>query len=70
MLKNKEKKKMEMECPYHEKGRTALCGASITQMSTSAEDEESFCATEEHYRCPMLLSHVLRKGSERPKRVH
>lgn len=61
---------MEMECPYREKGRVTVCGASITHMTTSIDDEEAFCATEEHYRCPMLLAHVLRKGSERPKRVH
>lgn len=60
---------MEMECPYHEKGRAAVCGASITRLLTSTEDEKAFCASEEHYRCPMLLAHVLRKGSERPKRV-
>ena len=70
MLKNEEKEKMEMECPYQEKGRVTVCGASITRLHTSMEDQEAFCGTEDHYRCPMLLAHVLRLGSERPKRVH
>lgn len=50
-----------MECPYLEPGRlTSTCKASISRMVPSITETEEYCATEEHYRCPMLLSHVLR----------
>ncbi|HBG46552.1 MAG TPA: hypothetical protein DDW94_06120 [Deltaproteobacteria bacterium] len=58
------------ECPYLEKGNKAVCAASISLLAPTVEDEESYCLTEEHYRCPMLLSHVLRRGSARPKRLN
>lgn len=60
-----------MECPFLEKGRVAMCGASITMMAPSVEEEETWCNTEDHYRCPMLLSHILRSGArkERVKRI-
>jgi hypothetical protein len=60
-----------MECPYLEKGRVAMCGASITMMVPSIEEEKTWCSTEDHYRCPMLLGHVLRSGArkERVKRT-
>lgn len=51
------------ECPYLERGDPAVCGASITMMAPTVEEEESWCGTEDHYRCPMLLSHVLRAGN-------
>ncbi|MBI5643704.1 MAG: hypothetical protein HY954_09560 [Deltaproteobacteria bacterium] len=52
-----------MECPYLEAGTVHVCGASTRMMETTRDDEEEYCATEEHYRCPMLLSYVLRGGN-------
>lgn len=48
-----------------------MCGASITMMVPSIEEEKTWCSTEDHYRCPMLLGHVLRSGArkERSKRT-
>ncbi len=37
-----------------------FCGASLTRLLPGAEEVASWCSTEDHYRCPMLLSHVLR----------
>ena len=54
-----------MNCPYLEKGMTEMCAASITLLAPSAEEAEEYCLTEEHYRCPMLLGHVLRSGALR-----
>ncbi|MBI2412084.1 MAG: hypothetical protein HYV24_02610 [Deltaproteobacteria bacterium] len=52
-----------MNCPYLEKGKVEMCAASITLLAPSVEETEEYCSTEEHYRCPMLLSHVLRSGT-------
>ncbi|MEK6791274.1 MAG: hypothetical protein AABY45_06190 [Deltaproteobacteria bacterium] len=50
-----------MECPYFEAGtEREVCSASITLMTPDAHDETRYCATEDHYRCPMLLAYVLR----------
>ncbi|MBI1912033.1 MAG: hypothetical protein HYS21_08520 [Deltaproteobacteria bacterium] len=52
-----------MECPYLEGGNKAsYCNASFTLMVPSMDEKTTYCDTEEHYRCPMLLSHVLRGG--------
>lgn len=56
----------KMECPYLETGFDArfdevvVCGASITLTAPDADERRTYCDTEEHYRCPMLLSRVLR----------
>ena len=55
-----------MGCPYLERGRTSgFCSASVTLMVPSMEETDEYCRTEEHYRCPMLLAHVLRGGRGR-----
>jgi len=54
-----------MNCPYFEKGMTEMCVASVTLLAPTMEETEEYCLTEEHYRCPMLLGHVLRSGAER-----
>lgn len=55
-----------MECPYLEPGRVArFCNASISLMIPSVEESSCYCTTEEHYRCPMLVSHILRGGAAR-----
>lgn len=55
-----------MECPYLEPGQAArFCSASVSLMIPSIEESMSYCTTEEHYRCPMLVSHILRGGEPR-----
>lgn len=50
-----------MECPYLEEEITeSRCNASVTNLVPSVEEKVSYCTTEDHYRCPMLLAHVLR----------
>ena len=50
------------ECPYLEKKELkSICGASITAFTPA--DESDYCSTEEHYRCPMLISHMLRAAA-------
>ncbi len=34
-------------------------------MTPEDDDSENYCTTEEHYRCPLLLAHVLRGGRGR-----
>ena len=52
-----------MECPYLETDtEKSVCVASVTHLTPGGDDSENYCATEEHYRCPMLLAHVLRGG--------
>lgn len=52
-----------MDCIYLESGkRKSICTASITMMEPSAYETTAYCQTEEHYRCPILLAHTLRKG--------
>jgi len=53
-----------MDCPYLggiESMR--ICNASVTLMAPGGNDIVAYCTTEEHYRCPMLLSKLLRGGS-------
>ena len=40
-----------------------ICNASVTLMAPGENDIVAYCTTEEHYRCPMLLSKLLRGGS-------
>lgn len=54
-----------MKCPYLEQGKVvSLCFASVNFIMPEEDDLKEYCKTEEHYRCPMLLSHVLRGGAE------
>lgn len=54
-----------MDCPYLETGRKSrLCSAASSLMAPSIEDADTYCTTEEHYRCPMLLGHLLRGGKK------
>lgn len=63
MKEKKRKEKRNMGCPYLERGViTGYCNASVTLMTPSIEETGEYCETEEHYRCPMLLPHVLRGG--------
>ena len=53
-----------MECPYLEEGvLKRVCNASVTRMSPGVHETSLYCTTEEHYRCPVLLAHVLRGAS-------
>lgn len=55
---------MDRECPYIEtKPQDFVCGASVTSMVPSVSEFTTYCDTEEHYRCPILLARVLREVS-------
>lgn len=55
---------MDRECPYIEtRTQDFVCGASVTSMVPSVLDLTTYCDTEEHYRCPILLARVLREAS-------
>lgn len=55
---------MERECPYIEtRPQKPVCGASMTSMVPSVLELTTYCDTEEHYRCPILLARVLRESS-------
>ncbi len=58
---------MENECPYLRLGEKGgcLCTASLTKMEPSAIELKLYCTTEEHFRCPILLSRILRDGVRR-----
>lgn len=62
---------MENECPYIETGtKVMVCGACMTSTTPCASEFTPYCATEDHYRCPILLARVLREGSaERLRRT-
>jgi hypothetical protein len=60
---------MDRECPYIEsRPQDLVCGASVTSMVPSISEFTTYCDTEEHYRCPILLAKVLREVSENPVR--
>ena len=55
-----------MECRYLEKcGKNAVCTASLSKIIPGVLERMAYCDTEEHYRCPILIAHTLRKGSRR-----
>lgn len=55
------RKEMERECPYIEsRPKDLVCGASVTNMVPSVAEFTTYCGTEEHYRCAILLARVLR----------
>lgn len=55
-----------MECPYLEmEGEVSLCNASMGCMKPGNLEMVRYCTKEEHYRCPILLAHALRRGSAR-----
>lgn len=58
---------MDRECPYIEtRPEDPVCGASVTSMVPSVTEFTTYCDTEEHYRCPLLLARVLREVSVNP----
>ncbi|MFQ5735855.1 MAG: hypothetical protein ACE5GY_03210 [Thermodesulfobacteriota bacterium] len=60
---------MSDECPYLDAGRIIkLCKASDTLLMPSTERHKRYCSSDEHYRCPVLLGHVLRSGKEAARR--
>jgi|GEM_PF-1445706 hypothetical protein len=60
---------MDRECPYIEtRPEDLVCGASVTSMVPSITEFTTYCDTEEHYRCPILLARVLRESSANPYR--
>lgn len=53
-----------MECPYLETSREKnTCRASTRCMKPCEPEMTRYCKTEEHYRCPILLAHTLRRGA-------
>lgn len=55
-----------MICPYLEHGAAGrVCNASVTLMEPDDCDTVQYCSNEEHYRCPLLLAHVLRGSRDR-----
>ncbi|GMR04722.1 MAG: hypothetical protein BMS9Abin23_0627 [Thermodesulfobacteriota bacterium] len=53
-----------MECPYLGGVKTfRVCNASITLMQPGEADRMTYCKTGEFYRCPTMLSHLLRGGT-------
>ncbi|MEK7678828.1 MAG: hypothetical protein AAB356_01425 [Deltaproteobacteria bacterium] len=59
-----------MICPYLEHGAAnRVCNASVTLMKPDDRDTVQYCSSEEHYRCPLLLAHVLRGNRSRTLRV-
>ncbi len=51
------------ECMYLEGSeKNAVCGASLSHFAPGTFERQVYCDTEEHYRCPILLAHTLRKG--------
>lgn len=58
---------MDRECPYIEaRPEDLVCGASVASMVPSIVEFTTYCDTEEHYRCPILLARVLRESNENP----
>ncbi len=52
-----------MDCPYLETcGEESICHASTMCMKPGEPEIARYCKMEEHYRCPILLAHVLRGG--------
>lgn len=53
-----------MDCPYLENcGEESVCNASTRRMKPGEPEMTRYCKMEEHYRCPILLAHILRGGS-------
>ena len=63
---------MERECPYIDtRPNDFICTASMTSMSPSVSEFTTYCGTEDHDRCPILLARVLRESSlTRPQRAN
>jgi hypothetical protein len=53
-----------MACPYLSLKEKSVCEASVSARSLQAEFEP-YCTTEEHYRCPTLLGHLLRASRKK-----
>lgn len=52
-------------CPCLAEKTSRGCSASLSGLKPGAEMREDFCESEEHYRCALLVSHVLRGGFAR-----
>lgn len=62
---------MSNSCPYLEEGRIIKsCGASRTLLVPSIERHGAYCSGDDHYRCPVLLGHVMRSGRPETARTH
>ena len=62
---------MSNSCPYLEEGRTIKsCNASRTLLVPSIERHGAYCSNDDHYRCPVLLGHVMRAGRPKTARTH
>lgn len=60
---------MDRGCPYMEsRPQDLVCGASVTSMVPSISEFTTYCDSEEHYRCPILLARVLREVSANQSR--
>ena len=54
---------MSERCPYLEEGRIIKsCNASSTLLIPSIDRHEAYCSGDDHYRCQILLGHVMRAG--------
>lgn len=53
---------MKTKCPHLEEGKKMhMCNASSAMMIPSIYEMASFCAKEEHCRCPVFMKHADRK---------
>lgn len=61
---------MQDECPYLKLGEKGdcVCTASLTNMVPSPVELKLYCTTDDHFRCPILLSRTLREGAKRGAR--
>lgn len=56
-------------CPYlRAETDRHVCGASLSGMSPAFSDLKSYCSTEDHYLCPILVAHALRDGWRKTSR--
>lgn len=51
-----------MNCKCEHLNDESVCSASFSSMVPSLFDYDAYCNSEEHYRCPILISHALRDG--------
>jgi len=54
---------MTNSCPYLEEGRIIKsCGASRALLIPSIYRHGEYCSKDDHYRCAVLIGHVMRSG--------
>ncbi len=62
---------MSNSCPYLEEGRIIKsCNASRTLLIPSVDRHGAHCSGDDHYRCPVLLGHVMRSGRQKTGKTH